>query len=115
MNQIGVDRARATVKIKQRLIDCNEIADLRHEFDDAAGGFCEIDKGVDIDAQDDTRCSSMRNDSVRRAQFLASAFGNVRADTRLRVDSLNNRNPAISYIGQNRNWTEQSRRGIDQI
>jgi hypothetical protein len=27
------------------LIDCNEIADLRHQFDDAAGRFGEIDKG----------------------------------------------------------------------
>ena len=69
----------------------------------------------EIDRQNDGRRSLMLNDPIRSTEIEAFAVPEIRAESWFGIHAFDDREPVVADVGQNTDWTQQSRCVVDQI
>ena len=93
---------------------CDEIADLRHEFDDGIEPLRLGRKRHLIHGEHDRKPVLVRDDGIGLAEPAALAFRSIVAETWIRIDFANDGDPLFSNPGQHADRTQHPGCMIDQ-
>src|SRR5579871_2179788 len=94
-------------KVEQGFIDRNEVANLRHELNNASCTYSLCQQRRQIGRQDNAGSAAMPNHSVRSVKSeCAIVLDGPR--TRIGIDALDDGNPVLTDMRQNADGAQQS-------
>jgi cell division protein FtsI/penicillin-binding protein 2 len=96
-----VDRTGVSVQVEKRLVDSNEIADLRDEFDGTVRSLGLSYEQSEIDRQNNARRSPMLDHAICRPEAEAFACANIGAERWIGINAFDHREPVATDVRQN--------------
>ena len=95
-----IDRTNTAEKIKQGIVHCDKIADLRREFDDAIRIFGYSQQPSDIDCENNARGPPMSDDAIGSGRFEKPILGD-QIRTQPGIHAFNDHDSIVADIRQN--------------